>query len=39
MWIPDHPICLLRNLHTGQEVTVRSGHGTMDCFKIGKGVR
>ena len=38
MGIPDHLICLLRNLYTGQEATVRTGHGTMDWFKIGKGV-
>ena len=36
--IPDHLICLLRNLYAGQEVTVRSGHGTMNCLQIGKGV-
>ena len=38
MGIPDHLICLLRNLHVGQEATVRTGHGTTDWFKIGKGV-
>ena len=38
MRIPDHLICLLRNLHAGQEVTVRTGHGTTDWFQIGKGV-
>ena len=38
MGIPEHFICLLRNLHTGQEATVRILHGTMDWFKIGKGV-
>ena len=38
MGIPDHLICLLRNLYAVQEVTVRTGHGTMDWFKIGKGV-
>ena len=38
MGIPDHPTCLLRNLYTGQEVKVRTGHGTMDWFQIGKGV-
>ena len=37
--IPDHLTCLLRNLYAGQEATVRTGHGTMDWFKIGKGVR
>ena len=36
--IPDHLICLLRNLYAGQEVTVRIGHGTTDWFLIGKGV-
>ena len=38
MEIPDHLTCLLRNLYSGQEATVRTGHGTMDWFKIGKGV-
>ena len=38
MGIPDHHSCLLRNLYTGQEATVRTGHGTMDWLKIGKGV-
>ena len=33
-----HLTCLLRNLHAGQEATVRTGHGTMDWFQIGKGV-
>ena len=37
MGIPDHLTCLLRNLYTGQEATVRTGHGTMDWFQIGKG--
>ena len=36
--IPDHLICLLRNLYVGQEATVRTGHGTMDWFQIVKGV-
>ena len=36
--VPDHLTCLLRNLYAGQEVTDRSGYGTMDWFKIGKGV-
>ena len=36
--IPDHLICLLRNLHAGQEATVRNGHGTTNLFQIGKGV-
>ena len=39
MGIPDHLTCLLRNLHAGQEATVRTGHGTTDWFQIGKGVR
>ena len=39
MGIPDHLTCLLRNLSTGQEATVRTGHGTTDWFQIGKGVR
>jgi len=38
MGIPDHLICLLRNLYAGQEATVRIGHGTTDWFQIGKGV-
>ena len=38
MGIPDHPICLLRNLYAGQEATVSTRHGTMDWFQIGKGV-
>ena len=38
MEIPDHLTCLLSNLNTGQEATVRTGHGTMDWFQIGKGV-
>ena len=37
MGIPDHLICLLRNLYAGQEATVRTGHGTTDCFQIRKG--
>ena len=36
--IPDHLTCLLRNLYAGQEATVRTGHGTTDWFRIGKGV-
>ena len=36
--IPDHLTCLLRNLGTGQEETVRTGHGTRDWFQSGKGV-
>ena len=39
MGIPDHMTCLLRNLYAGQEATVRTGHGTTDWFKIGKGIR
>ena len=38
MGIPDHLTCLLRNLYTGQEATVRTGHRTTDWFQIGKGV-
>ena len=38
MGIPDPLTCLLRNLYAGQETTVRTGHGTTDCFQIGKGV-
>ena len=37
--IPDHLTYLLRNLCAGQEVAVRTGHGTTDWFQIGKGVR
>ena len=37
MGIPDHLTCLLRNLYAGQEAIVRTGHGTTDWFKIGKG--
>ena len=36
--IPDHLICLFRNLYAGQEATVRTGQGTTDWFQIGKGV-
>ena len=36
MGIPDHLNCLLRNLYSGQEATVRTGHGTTDWFQIGK---
>ena len=39
MGILDHLTCLLRNLNAGQEATVRTGHGTIDWFQIGKGVR
>ena len=38
MGIPDHLTCLLRNLYSGQEATVRTGHGTTDWFQIRKGV-
>ena len=38
MGVPDHLTCLLRNLYSGQEATVRTGHGTIDWFEIGKGV-
>ena len=38
MKISDHLICLLRNFYAGQETTVRTRHGTMDWFQIGKGV-
>ena len=35
--VPDHLTCLLRNLYVGQEATIRTRHGIMDWFKIGKG--
>ena len=38
MGILDHLTCLLRNLHAGQEATVRIGHGTTDWFQIRKGI-
>ena len=38
MGIPDHLTCLLRNLYTGQEATVRTRHGATDWFKIGKRI-
>ena len=38
MGIPDHLTCLLRNLHSGHEAIVRTGHGTTDWFQTGKGV-
>ena len=38
MGLSDHLICPLRNLYAGQEATVRTGHGTIDWFQIGKGV-
>ena len=39
MGIPDHVTCLLRNLYSGQEATVRMARGITDWFQIGKGVR
>ena len=39
MGIPDHLICLLRNPYAGQEAIVRTRHGTIDWFQIGKRVR
>ena len=39
MGIPDHLTCLLRNLYACPEATVRTKHGTMDWFQIGKGVQ
>ena len=38
MGIPDHLTCLLRNLYTGQEANLRTGHGTTDWFQIRKGI-
>ena len=38
MGISNHHTCLLKNLNAGQEATVRTRHGTTDCFKIGKGI-
>ena len=38
MGMPDNLTCPLRNLYTGQEATVRTGHGTIYWFQIGKGV-
>ena len=38
MRIPDHITCPMRNLYVGQEATVRTQHGAMNWFKIGKGV-
>ena len=38
MGIRDQLTCLLRNLYASQETTVKTGHGTTDCFQIGKGV-
>ena len=39
MGMTDHLTCLFRNIYSGQEATVRTGHGTTDWFQIGKGVR
>ena len=39
MGIPNHLICLLRNLYAGQEATIRTGHGTTDWLQIGKGIQ
>ena len=39
MGLPDHLICLLRNLYADQEAIVETGHGTTNWFQIGKGVR
>ena len=36
--MPDHLTCPLRNLYTGQEATVKTVHGTIDWFQIGRGV-
>ena len=39
MGLSNHFTCLIRNLYAGQEATVRTGHGTMDWYQIGNGVR
>ena len=39
MGIPDHLTCLLRNRYAGQEAAIRTGHGTVEWFKIGKGLQ
>ena len=39
MGITDNLTCFLRNLYAGQETAVRTGHGTMDWFQIGKGIQ
>ena len=39
MGVPDHLACLLRNLYSSQEATVRTGYGATDWFRIGKGVQ
>ena len=36
--MPDYLTCLLRNLYAGQEATVRTGQGKIDCFEIWKGI-
>ena len=38
MRIPDQVMCFLKNLYAGQEATIRTEHGTMNWFHIGKGV-
>ena len=38
MGIPDHPTCLLRNLYAGKDATLRTSHGTIDWYQIGKGI-
>ena len=38
MEIPDHLICLLKNLYAGQDATVITGHGTTEWFQVGEGV-
>ena len=38
MGIPDHLTCLLIHLYAGQEATVKTGHGTMECLQIRKGL-
>ena len=38
MGIWDHLTCLMRNLYTGQDPTVKTGHGTTEWFQIRKGV-
>ena len=38
MGVSNHLNCLLRNLYAGQEATVRTGYGTTDWFRIGKGI-
>ena len=39
MGMPDSLTCLMRNVYTGQEATIRTGHGTTDWFQIRKGAR